>query len=291
VGFADAASIYCAPCGSAAYLAGETRAQALSQVRRVAGEGHALTIDYLGESARTVSVEEEAVREFITLAETLRELPIDAGISLDLSHVGLLRDARFSAGVCSRIADILECDVMISAEGTERTDLVLGTVASIDRRNVGVTLQAYLPRTVSDFATIVRSGRKVRLVKGAFDVPASEVLARGAELDETYLSLARAALKSGIAVSFGTHDERLHRPLCAFIDEAHAWDRAEFEFLYGVRYDALNELRSAGYRTRVYMAYGREWFLYLCNRLAEHPANIVPALTAALTELLNAERP
>jgi len=259
------------------YLAGETRAQALSQARRLAGEGHALTIDYLGESARTLSAEEEAVGEFVALAEALRELlSADAGISLDLSHVGLLRNARFSAGVCSRIADILGHDVMISAEGTERTELVLKTFASIDRRNVGVTLQAYLSRTVSDLATIVQSGRKVRLVKGAFDVPTAEVLGRGAVLDETYLGLARTALKSAIAVSFGTHDERLHGPLCALIDEANARDHAEFEFLYGVRYNALNELRSMGYRTRLYVTYGREWFLYLCNRLAEHPSTSFP---------------
>jgi proline dehydrogenase len=44
--------------------------------------------------------------------------------------------------------------------------------------------------------------------------------------------------------------------------------------LYGVRRDLQDQLVAAGYRMRVYVPFGTQWYPYLMRRLAERPANI-----------------
>lgn len=56
------------------------------------------------------------------------------------------------------------------------------------------------------------------------------------------------------------------------------FSHVEVEMLYGVRPDLLKGLKGKGYKTRVYLTYGQEWYLYLCHRLAEHPANLYLAV-------------
>src|SRR5438067_11059692 len=51
-------------------------------------------------------------------------------------------------------------------------------------------------------------------------------------------------------------------------------DRFEFQMLYGVRRDLQARLVRDGYRLRVYIPFGREWFPYFMRRLGERPANI-----------------
>jgi proline dehydrogenase len=52
--------------------------------------------------------------------------------------------------------------------------------------------------------------------------------------------------------------------------------------LKGIASDRLRVLQRDGWPTQVYLPYGREWFLYLCNRLAEHPPNVLRALAEAV---------
>ena len=44
--------------------------------------------------------------------------------------------------------------------------------------------------------------------------------------------------------------------------------------VYGVRRDLQESLRQAGYRLRIYIPFGTQWYPYLMRRLAERPANI-----------------
>jgi len=44
--------------------------------------------------------------------------------------------------------------------------------------------------------------------------------------------------------------------------------------LYGVRTDLQRRLVKDGYRLRVYIPYGSDWFPYFMRRLAERPANL-----------------
>jgi proline dehydrogenase len=48
--------------------------------------------------------------------------------------------------------------------------------------------------------------------------------------------------------------------------------------LYGMRTTTQQELVKEGYKTRVYVPYGSDWYGFFMRRLAERPANIAFAL-------------
>lgn len=52
--------------------------------------------------------------------------------------------------------------------------------------------------------------------------------------------------------------------------------------LKGVTPECLQVMREHGYRTRLYLPYGQEWYLYLCNRLAEYLPNVYQSITDAV---------
>jgi len=141
---------------------------------------------------------------------------------------------------------------------------------------VGITLQAFLHRTPDDLRSVLRYPGKVRIVKGAFDAPASVALRRGGALDRAYLALVARLRDAGHAVSVATHDAAL----VAEVLQQTGSGPIEFEMLRGIEGEQLSALRAQGLRTRQYLPYGREWFLYLCNRLAEHPPSVFAAIAA-----------
>jgi proline dehydrogenase len=179
--------------------------------------------------------------------------------------------------------------MMISMEGTDRTSLILEVHQRLCETfsNIGITLQAYLHRTPSDLESALQRPGKIRLVKGAYAAPDDLAKPRGAGLDESYRLLMERLLMSGHLCSIATHDPALLDPLP--LEYAHKLiqekgiepDHIEFEMLKGVTQERLETMKNSGYRTRVYLPYGREWHLYLCNRLAEHPPNIYQAIVDA----------
>lgn len=175
---------------------------------------------------------------------------------------------------------------MVSMEGSERTEEVLALYRRLSEHfeNVGITLQAYLHRTPSDLHRILELPGKVRLVKGAFEEPEAVALPRGRQLDDVYCSLVKQAISAGHPVSVDTHDlDILDQAHGCIKDGALDAEHVEFEMLKGVETERLEKMRGLGYRTRVYLPYGLEWYLYLCHRLAEHPPNIYRAISDAVT--------
>lgn len=270
------------------FVCGEELPDAIEAARRANGLGHAATIDYMGESTRDESLAERATEEFVRVAKEIANRGLDSSVSLDLSHVGMALNPDFAfenASKIARAAREAETEVMVSMEGTERTDEILSLHERLSGSfdNVGITLQAYLHRTVDDLARLIERPGRIRLVKGAYEEPESMALPRdSAILDEEYRRHMETLLASGHALSIATHDE-------AMLDHAHRFIREngldssdiEFEMLYGVTPERLETMRERGYRTRVYLVYGEEWYLYLCHRLAEYPPNIYQAIADA----------
>jgi proline dehydrogenase len=83
-------------------------------------------------------------------------------------------------------------------------------------------------------------------------------------------------LKSGIYHGIATHDEKMIRATMDFARQEKI-DRSSFEFqmLHGVRRDLQQSLVKDGWRCRVYIPFGTEWYPYLMRRLAERPANVI----------------
>jgi proline dehydrogenase len=133
----------------------------------------------------------------------------------------------------------------------------------------------------------IEMGAQVRLCKGAYLEPARVAFAEKAEVDANYARLMERLLVAGNHPAVATHDERLVNHVLEFAQQKQiSPQRFDFEMLFGVRRDLQLRLVSAGYRVRVYLPYGQEWYPYLVRRLAERPANLGFFVRALVAEAL-----
>lgn len=274
------------------FIGGETLAHCVETAKSLNQHGFAVTIDYMGESTRDTGMAKQAAQEFLDVIQAIADHNLDSSVSLDLSHIGVIIDAELgykNACVLAKAAQKAGLEMMISMEGTDRTSLILEIHQRLCETfdNVGITLQAYIHRTPSDLESALQRPGKIRLVKGAYATPDDLAKPRGAELDESYRLLMERLLMSGHSCSMATHDPVLLDPLpLEYVhkliqEKGIELDHIEFEILKGVTQERLEAMKDYGYRTRVYLPYGREWHLYLCNRLVEYPPNVYQAITDA----------
>ncbi len=276
------------------YIGGTTRAECLDTVAALNAAGHAATVDYMGESTRDPDLAERETAEFVRLAADIGRRGLDSSLSLDLSHIGLAVDPRLALANARRIAAAareIGTEMIISMEGAERIEAILEVYRALcaEFDNVGVTLQARLRRTEEDLPAMLALPGKVRLVKGAYEeAPDIAYPRESAELAACYRDYARRMLISGRPVSIGTHDASIHDDVDRFVTERDLRGGPfEFEALVGLGDAQIDRLRRQGYQTRVYVVYGREWYLYVCHRLAEEPTR----LYRALADLVGIDRP
>ncbi|MEL6605797.1 MAG: proline dehydrogenase family protein [Cyanobacteria bacterium J06614_10] len=269
------------------FIGGETLEGCLEVARKINQQGHAVTIDFMGESTRDEKMAAAATEEFLRVVSAIAQQNLQSSVSLDLSHIGMVIDPELgyqNAVAIAQAAQKAGLEMMISMEGTDRTTLILEIYQRLCQQvsNVGITLQAYLYRTGEDLNRVLQSPGKVRLVKGAYEAPSELAYDRGADLDAAYCRLMETLLTRGKACSIATHDQAILDHAHEVI-ERHAIDaqNVEFEMLKGVTYDRLQAMGERGYATRVYLPYGKEWHLYLCNRLAEYPPNLYQAIADA----------
>jgi proline dehydrogenase len=141
---------------------------------------------------------------------------------------------------------------------------------------VGTVIQAYLYRSEADVKRLINHGIRIRLCKGAYLESAAVAFPRKTDVDENYFKLATLMLGSGIYHGFASHDEALIERIVTFAQEQQISRSAfEFQMLYGVRRDLQRSLARRGFRVRVYVPFGDEWFPYFMRRLAERPANLL----------------
>ena len=221
---------------AARYIGGETLDSCVAVARETNERGHAVTIDFMGESTRDRDDAASATAEFVRVAGAVASQSLNASVSLNLSHVGLVVDEAFcldNAAAIAAAARDAGTEVMISAEGTDRTDAVLRVHGRLCERfdNVGVTVQAFLHRSPGDLDALLDRPGKVRVVKGAFDAPAALAMRRGTNLDAAYVGLVRRLLDAGHPCSVATHDPDI---LTVVLPEAEGAD-AEFEMLGALR--------------------------------------------------------
>jgi proline dehydrogenase len=138
-----------------------------------------------------------------------------------------------------------------------------------------VVLQADLYRTEQDLRRILTLGARVRLVKGAYKEPASIAFQKKGDVDAAYARMTKVLLVEGHYPALATHDEAMITVARSYARELGvATDRFEFQMLYGIRRDLQAVLLRDGYRLRIYIPFGREWFPYFMRRLGERPANV-----------------
>lgn len=269
------------------YMAGETIDDALAAAQESMARRHTVSIEYTGESVRDPAVAEAETLVLLQLAEAIAASGIPSTVSFDLSHVGSVIDPALGLANARRIAAAtagMGTAMMISAEGSDRTDLVLDTYEKLSAEypHVGITLQARLHRTSKDLERMLALPGVIRLVKGAFLEPESVAYPRGSEqLEQAYLELVKMLLDSGHPTSIATHDAELVEKIRESNPRTHTSQRCEFEMLIGLGTQTLDRLHDEGLNTREYVIFGNEWWLYVLNRIAEEPHRVFDAITDA----------
>jgi len=261
------------------FIAGETVAEAIAAARAVQQQGMLVTLDYLGEGVSSLAEADVATRDYQRIVDAIIASDVERNLSLKLTQLGLDVDR---ASAIDNLRKILgKADgffVRIDMESSSYTDVTLDVFETMWQQGyhqIGVVLQADLLRTEQDIKRIVALGARIRLVKGAYKEPRSVAYANKADVDAAYARLMNELLTRGTYPAIATHDPAMIALTRSFATEHRiAPDRFEFQMLYGIRRDLQAALVAEGYRVRVYIPFGRQWFPYFMRRLGERPANV-----------------
>jgi proline dehydrogenase len=261
------------------FIAGETVAEAIVAARQVESAGLMQTLDFLGESVSTLAEADRATRDYLHVIDAVIQSGIGRNLSLKLTQLGLDVDRASAVDNLRRILErahdfFVRLD-MESSQYTETTLAIFETLWQQNYRNIGVVLQADLHRTEQDVERMVALGARIRLVKGAYREPATVAYPSKADVDTAYAKLMKRLLLEGTYPAIATHDEAMIQEAQRFATEQQlSKERFEFQMLYGIRRDLQAALVSQGYRVRVYIPFGHQWFPYFMRRLGERPANV-----------------
>lgn len=271
------------------FIAGETVEEAIAAARAVEAQGLLQTLDYLGESVQSSAEADAATRDYLRVIEAVRQAGIIKNLSLKLTQLGLTVDRATTVDNMRRILDAAEgFFVRIDMESSAYTDVTLEVFETLwqqQYRNVGVVLQSELYRTDEDITRVNRLGARVRLVKGAYKEPRTVAHQRKADVEAAYVRQVQRLLVEGHYPAIATHDPKMIEETRRFASERHIpADRFEFQMLYGIRRDLQLSLVKQGYRMRIYIPFGREWFPYFMRRLGERPANIAFVIRGVFRE-------
>jgi len=261
------------------FIAGETVEEAIAAARALESRGLLHTLDYLGESVSSLAEAEAATRDYLRVTDAVMQAGIIRNLSLKLTQLGLDVDR---ASAVDNLRKILERSegffIRIDMESSSYTQVTLDIFEMLweqGYRNIGIVLQADLLRTEADEERMGRLGAHVRLVKGAYRESKAVAYQKKADVDAQYAKLVRRLLERGHYPAIATHDINL-----IAVAREHAAklqlgaDSFEFQMLYGIRRDLQASLVKEGYRVRVYVPFGRQWFPYFMRRLGERPANL-----------------
>jgi len=279
------------------FVAGENLDDAVEIAHRLNRQGLLVTLDYLGENTASEADAFEAMSVAGDTLDRMRIEGLDAYLSVKLSQLGLdvgeyvvLRNAR----AVLEMAKARERFVRFDMEGSSYTARTLELFEQLHRQfeNVGAVIQAYLYRSEADARRLSSLGASIRLCKGAYDEPAHIAFRRKRDTDRNYVRIMEHLLLHGTAPAIATHDPAIIDHALEFA-KGHgvAGDRFEFQMLYGVRRDLQEALARRGYRVRVYLPFGRQWYPYMTRRLAERPANLLSIGGSVARERLGMQLP
>ena len=276
------------------FVAGETLDEALAAVRALNAKGITASLDLLGESVSNEREARVAANEYLAILDRIHQQSLDANVSLKLTAMGLDVSEELCVAIMHDVlsrAQAYNTFVRLDMESsayTERTlQLFYDRLYPAYKGNVGIVLQSYLYRTSSDVERAVQAKCRVRLCKGAYKEPAAVAFPEKKEVDQNYVKCMQLLLEKGHYPGIATHDPAIIAEAKRFV-EAQRIDRSRFEFqmLYGIRRDVQEQLVRDGYRVRVYVPFGTQWYPYLMRRLAERPANVAFITGNVVKELL-----
>ncbi|MBS1849400.1 MAG: proline dehydrogenase family protein [Acidobacteria bacterium] len=269
---------------SARFVAGTQVEDALRVAQSLNLTNLSVSVDNLGENVTNAEEARASAQLYHRLLEEIAARRLNANVSLKLTHMGLDVDESLAYELVSRLvaqaaALTPKSFVRVDMEGSPYTQRTLDFVHKLHGRPehrgcVGTVIQSYLRRSRADVEQLLADGIRIRLCKGAYKEAKEIAFQAKSEVDASYVELMKILMKSGIYHGLATHDERIIEEAKAFaIKENIARDAFEFQMLHGIRRDLQQSLVHEGWRMRVYVPFGTEWYPYFMRRLAERPAN------------------
>ena len=264
------------------FVAGETVATALAAVEQLNAKGITASLDLLGESVSSEAEARDTGRQYLEILDRIEQKKLQANVSVKLTALGQDISDQLGLDVVRQVlerAKQYKSFVRLDMESSAYTDRTLDTFEQQlypdFSENVGVVLQSSLRRTLDDVERANRLQCRVRICKGAYLEPATVAFPDKADVDRNYVDAMHRLMEHGNYPGIATHDEVIINEAKRFAKERGiASDRFEFQMLFGVRRDLQEQIVNEGYRMRVYVPFGSQWYPYLMRRLAERPANI-----------------
>ncbi len=271
---------------SSRFVAGTRVEDVLRATRTVNESGLSVSIDNLGENVTNADEARTSAQLYHQLLDDIAAQKLNANISLKLTHMGLDVDEKLArdqvAGLVAKAAAMNPRNfVRVDMEGSPYTQRTLDFVRELHRLPanqgcVGTVIQSYMRRSESDVEQLLAEGIRIRLCKGAYKEPTEIAFQPKSEVDANYVKLMKILMKSKVYHGLATHDEKIINQAKAFATkERISRDAFEFQMLHGIRRDLQQSLVRDGWRVRVYIPFGTEWYPYLMRRLAERPANVL----------------
>ncbi len=266
------------------FVAGTQVEDALRATQVVNQWGAGVSIDNLGENVTNIEEAKQSAALYHQLLDLIAERRLNANVSVKLTHMGLDVDEKFAYDNVTALvqhAARLKSFIRVDMEGSPYTQRTLDFVHRLHRDPanddaVGAVIQSYMRRSEPDVERLLAERIRIRLCKGAYKEPPEVAFQKKSEVDANYVKLMKTLLKSGVYHGIATHDENIIRQTEAFARaEKIPAEAFEFQMLHGIRRDLQQQLVKDGWRVRVYIPFGTEWYPYLMRRLAERPANVL----------------
>ena len=269
---------------SSRFVAGTQVGDALRVTQRVNQAGLSVSVDNLGENVTNAGEARSSAHLYHQMLDQIAQRRLNANVSLKLTHMGLDVDEKLArdlvTGLVAKAAAMSpRTFVRVDMEGSPYTRRTLDFVHELHRMPghagaVGAVIQSYMRGAEDDIAGLLADGIRIRLCKGAYKEPEEIAFQKKTEVDANYVRLMKILMKSGVYHGLATHDERIINHAKAFaLQENIPREAFEFQMLYGIRRDLQRRLVREGWRMRVYIPFGTEWYPYFMRRLAERPAN------------------
>ena len=270
---------------SSRFVAGTSIADAVRATQAVNRASMSVSIDNLGENVANPEEARLSAQLYHQILDAIAAHQLNANISLKLTHMGLDVDEKLAREIVSGlVAKAAAMDppgfVRVDMEGSPYTQRTLDFVHELhampgNANAVGTVIQSYLRRSESDVEKLLAERIRIRLCKGAYKESAEIAFPLKSDVDANYIKLMKILMKSGIYHGLATHDETIIQQAQAFaIREKLSRDSFEFQMLYGIRRDLQRKLARDGWRVRIYIPFGSEWYPYFMRRLGERPANV-----------------
>ncbi|OXS61406.1 proline dehydrogenase [Bacillus sp. DSM 27956] len=274
--------------GAGRFVAGSSILQAVEVIRELNSQNLVVTIDYLGEFVDNEREANEMALECVEAIRAIGREKLNSQLSLKMTSMGLdiseeivMKNMRLILDEATKQNVFVTIDMEDYSRCGKTIDIFKRLKSEYD--NIGTVIQAYLYRTEKDIDDLNAYSPNLRLVKGAYKESPEVAFPEKKDVDENFKKIIKTHLLNGNYTAIATHDDEMIEYTKRLVEE-YKIPRNQFEFqmLFGIRVERQHELVKEGYKMRVYVPYGTDWYGYFMRRLAERPANVAFVLKGVM---------